>query len=184
MTVASSSRTGTFAGLSKRRVPPARLPPESEPLADLRHQAGHEATPRAFDRSPIDPRRVHYFDPAAHSVARIARPSFRTLRPPTCSFASDSSDVFDLKAPTESNRRPPPYHALLAATGRNRRQRFSLDFAVFAPERFATGCHRLQPRGSIRLHPSLSFLATFDGATALLPAAAGSVKTLLRRGSS
>ena len=33
------------------------------------------------------------------------------------------------------------------ATGR---QRFWLDLAIFAPGRFATGCHRLQPRGSIK----------------------------------
>jgi hypothetical protein len=46
-------------------------------------------------------------------------------------------------------------------------------------ERFATGCHRLQPRGSI--DPSLSCLATFDGATALLPAAAGSVNFVAAR---
>jgi hypothetical protein len=30
--------------------------------------------------SRTDRRRVHYLDPAADSVARIARPSFRTLR--------------------------------------------------------------------------------------------------------
>src|ERR671934_1082897 len=44
----------------------------------------------------------------------------------------------------------PPYHALRSATGRNRRQRFGRDFAVFAAARFATACHGLQPRGSIK----------------------------------
>jgi hypothetical protein len=51
---------------------------------------------------------------------------------------------------TDSNRRPPPYHVLLAATGRNPRQRFSLVFAVFGAVAFAAVCHRLQPRGSIK----------------------------------
>src|ERR671937_80420 len=50
----------------------------------------------------------------------------------------------------DSNRRPPPYHALQTATGGNRRQRFWLVFAVSAAIRFATDCHRLQPRGSIK----------------------------------
>src|SRR5439155_6202630 len=36
------------------------------------------------------------------------------------------------------------------ATGRNRRQRFSLVSAVFGAGRFAADCHRLQPRGSIK----------------------------------
>jgi hypothetical protein len=39
---------------------------------------------------------------------------------------------------------------LQSATGRNPRQRFWLVFAGPAPIRFATDCHRLQPRGSIR----------------------------------
>src|SRR2546430_7550007 len=51
---------------------------------------------------------------------------------------------------TDSNRRPPPYHALQTATGRSRRQRFWLVSAVLEPVRFATVCHRLQPRGSIK----------------------------------
>jgi hypothetical protein len=55
---------------------------------------------------------------------------------------------------TDSNRRPPPYHFGNAATGRNRRQRFSPVFAASVPSRFATDCHRLQPRGSIKA-PSL-----------------------------
>jgi hypothetical protein len=46
---------------------------------------------------------------------------------------------------TDSNRRPPPYHAVFAAIGRNPRQRFSHVRAVFALPAFATGCHRLRP---------------------------------------
>jgi hypothetical protein len=49
---------------------------------------------------------------------------------------------------TDSNRRPPPYHT--QATGRNPRQRFSPVSAVFGAAPFASGCHRLQPRGSIK----------------------------------
>src|SRR5919201_6123243 len=50
----------------------------------------------------------------------------------------------------DSNRGPPPYHALQSATGGNRRRRFRLVFAVSAAIRFATDCHRFQPRGSIK----------------------------------
>jgi hypothetical protein len=56
---------------------------------------------------------------------------------------------------TDSNRRPPPYHALLSATGRKPRQRFWRVSAVFERMRFATGCHRLQPRGSIKAPSSV-----------------------------
>jgi hypothetical protein len=59
----------------------------------------------------------------------------------------------------------PPYHALVAATGRNRRQRLWLDFPTFGRERFATGCHRLQPRRCIRLQLVLSVVATPAAAT-------------------
>jgi hypothetical protein len=51
---------------------------------------------------------------------------------------------------TDSNRRPPPYHALRSATGRNLRQRFWLVSEVFGRAALATDCHQLQPRGSIR----------------------------------
>src|SRR5687767_7590880 len=50
---------------------------------------------------------------------------------------------------TDSNRRPPPYHVIQSATGRNRWQRFWLVRAVFAAFPFATGCHWLRPLGSI-----------------------------------
>jgi hypothetical protein len=50
---------------------------------------------------------------------------------------------------TDSNRRPPPYHAIVAATGRNRRQRFSLDSAVFGRGPFASG---LPPVATTGLH--------------------------------
>ena len=58
--------------------------------------------------------------------------------------------IFSRSPLTDSNRRPPPYHALLSATGRNLRQPFSLGLAVSAPAAFATACYRLQPRGSIK----------------------------------
>jgi hypothetical protein len=44
----------------------------------------------------------------------------------------------------------PPYHGTPQATGCDPRQRFCLDFPGFWDGRFATGCHRLQPRGSIK----------------------------------
>ena len=51
---------------------------------------------------------------------------------------------------TDSNRRPPPYHQSSSATGRNPRQRFPLALASLGGGRFATDCHGLQPRGSIK----------------------------------
>ncbi|HEY4347327.1 MAG TPA: hypothetical protein VGM80_07030, partial [Gaiellaceae bacterium] len=44
----------------------------------------------------------------------------------------------------------PPYHVLRSATRRNPPQRFRLVSAALAVYRFATDCHRLHPRGSIR----------------------------------
>src|SRR5205823_5061290 len=51
---------------------------------------------------------------------------------------------------TDSNRRPPPYHGSSEATGGSRWQRIWLAFAVHGSSRFAGGCHRLQPPGSIK----------------------------------
>jgi hypothetical protein len=49
------------------------------------------------------------------------------------------------------------------AMGRNLRQRFSRDSAVLEAIGFATRCHRLQPRGSQRLHhPSSDKATTLD----------------------
>ena len=48
----------------------------------------------------------------------------------------------------------PSLPALVAATGRNPRQRFALVSVLFGPAALATACHRLQPRGSIKA-PSL-----------------------------
>jgi hypothetical protein len=61
---------------------------------------------------------------------------------------TESGDI--QRALRDSNLRPSPYHAIQAATGRNPRQRFWLVSALFAPQRFATGCHWLQPPGCIR----------------------------------
>jgi hypothetical protein len=49
---------------------------------------------------------------------------------------------------TDSNRRPPPYHFGVTATGRNPPQRFRLDFAALGAAAFANGCHWLRPLGS------------------------------------
>ena len=51
---------------------------------------------------------------------------------------------------TASNRRPPPYHAEVVATGGNQWQRFWLVCAVSRAFRVAIGCHWLHPRGSIK----------------------------------
>jgi hypothetical protein len=67
-----------------------------------------------------------------------------TEKPP---FAAASR--FQISPLTDSNRRPPPYHADPVATGRNRRQRFWLESAVLGASAFATGCHWLRPLCSI-----------------------------------
>src|ERR671934_774448 len=46
-----------------------------------------------------------------------------------------------------------PYHALLAATGGSPRQEFRLVSAGLATATSASGCHRLQPRGSVKAPP-------------------------------
>ncbi len=72
----------------------------------------------------------------------------------------------------DSNRRLPPYHGLRSAAGRNRWQRFWLVSPASAPVRFATGCHRLRPRGSIKAPffvaatgytPQIALVARHDG---------------------
>jgi hypothetical protein len=50
---------------------------------------------------------------------------------------------------SDSNRRPPPYHFGVTATGRNPRQRFRPIRVVFAAGPFAAGCQRLRPLCSI-----------------------------------
>jgi hypothetical protein len=72
--------------------------------------------------------------------AALGRPEYKRLR-----FAGPFQSPL-----TDSNRRPPPYHGTPSATGRNPRQPFSPAFAVSALPRFATDCHWLQPRGSIK----------------------------------
>jgi hypothetical protein len=52
---------------------------------------------------------------------------------------------------TDSNRRPPPYHGTSQATGGNRSQRIRLVSVASGPIRFATDCHWLRPRGSIKM---------------------------------
>jgi hypothetical protein len=70
---------------------------------------------------------------------------------PAPSFAPRSN------LPQREGRRPPTYHGLRSATGRNPRQRFWLDFAVVGVAPFATRCYWLRPLGSINA-PSLVLL--------------------------
>ena len=69
--------------------------------------------------------------------------------------------------------------AFLTRTGRNRRQRFWLVSGLSAPIRFATDCHRLQPRGSIKAPYSVvcishAFAAATEAQTALFKASSTS----------
>jgi hypothetical protein len=89
------------------------------------------------------------FRPAARQFSTSERPCSRTDPPylPPRWFIRGAGVVH--RALQDSNRRPPPFHALRSATGRNRRQRFWLVRAVFGARAFATGCHWLRPLGSI-----------------------------------
>src|SRR6184192_3414738 len=79
----------------------------------------------------------------------------RNQRPPPAGTTEPPAEQEETRSPlTDSNRRPPPYQTS-RATGRNPRQRFWRLFAALAPIRFATHCHRLQPRGSIRAPSSV-----------------------------
>src|SRR5439155_1494846 len=79
----------------------------------------------------------------------------RSLRPSPVKTTELAAKQAKTRSPlTDSNRRPPPYHALRSATARNPRQRFPYVLAASAPISFATDCDRLQPRGSIKA-PSL-----------------------------
>jgi hypothetical protein len=76
---------------------------------------------------------------------------------------------------TDSNRRPPPYHIAVSATGRNPRQRFWLVSALFSLGAFATVCRWLRPLGSTNAPSSKRVReALFEG-RALAAAPSGGV---------
>jgi hypothetical protein len=50
---------------------------------------------------------------------------------------------------TDSNRRPPPYHAIQTATGGSQWQRFGASSSHFPAFRVPNVCHRLRPLCSI-----------------------------------
>src|SRR2546430_13928626 len=56
----------------------------------------------------------------------------------------------DLPQRVAAHRRRPAYHGTSPASGRNAWQRISLVSTVSGTIAFATSCHRLQPRGSIK----------------------------------
>src|SRR5262245_22368495 len=84
--------------------------------------------------------------PSSSVAATIEREKARICR----SF-SEPSDGLEPSTPSLPCAR--------LTTGRNQRQRFSLVSAVSGAVRFATGCHRLRPRGSIK---APSFVANED----------------------
>jgi ribonuclease HI len=86
--------------------------------------------------------------------------SIPTARWRSCKFARNNKRRFAafLQSPlTDSNRRPPPYHFGVVATGGNPRQRILLVLAVFADSPFAADCHWLRLLGSTNA-PSLGDL--------------------------
>src|SRR5262245_15099192 len=102
----------------------------AEPLrmTEVPYQIGQTAICREFSTPP---------EPACDSTCEplLDQEGLAYLqKPPFCRYLSPLPD---------SNRGPPPYH------GRSPRQRFWLVWAVCQAVGFATGCHRLQPRGSI-----------------------------------
>jgi hypothetical protein len=78
---------------------------------------------------------------------------------PTAARGSRTTKIKDRPPPSQrgnhslvpaSGRNAPPYHGTSKATGGSRRQRIWLVLAFTGPGRFASGCDRLQPRGSIK----------------------------------
>jgi hypothetical protein len=90
-----------------------------------------------------------------HERANVVRTSDRARKCPrvtdVCCVDNRVSDPRTIRRSplTDSNRRPPPYHAPRSATSGNPRQGFWLVGAVSAAIPFATGCHRLRPLCSI-----------------------------------
>ena len=78
---------------------------------------------------------------------------------------------------TDSNRRPPPYHA----GHRNPRQRFCLISAVFGVALFATRCHRLRPLCSINAPSRVVGAGYAEGAMLSRPAAVSLASRRLRK---
>jgi hypothetical protein len=135
---------------------------------------------RARSRMPVATQTVeHSFWPFTRRAQNLKAPesapststlenlqSGRVKKAPACgAFASPLPD---------SNRRPPPYHGTSHATGRNRGQRFWLVLPVLWGLPFATGCQRLQPRGSIKApcpvprRPAFDSLSSWRGSGAAI----------------
>jgi hypothetical protein len=124
--------TSTACSRSRAGASHARLRPRS---------AG--STYRARAREAGDRGRGCVRSLPPHALDRASGPERRS--PGLRGFAEPSSGL---------EPETPPYHALDSATGGNAPQRFRLNSAAFGGTAFATGCHRLQPRGSIKA-PSL-----------------------------
>jgi len=87
-------------------------------------------------------------------VVKRSRPAWRRrvdplINPPILRTKPNLRTPHVLQSPlTDSNRRPPPYHAIQTATGGSRWQRFragSSRFPASATRTFATGCARSVP---------------------------------------
>ncbi|TML56880.1 MAG: cyclic nucleotide-binding domain-containing protein, partial [Actinobacteria bacterium] len=105
--------------------------------------------------------------------AEVARKGKKLATRGAGEFFGEIALVSNLPPLTDSNRRPPPYHALVVAVGRNPRQRFWLVCADFAATRFASGCYRLQPRGSIKAPSRVSRSGNMPRGRAQAPLCSG-----------
>src|SRR5215210_5592995 len=132
--------------LSRARLQRATVSPEDtvlrgEEVARLGRCKGLRVPVRVADHASIVPGASDF--PSAFENGRLAA-SFGNGEHRKALYPAA------LRSPlTDSNRRPPPYHFGVVATGGNPRQRISLAFAVFADIPFAAGCHQLRPLCSI-----------------------------------
>ena len=65
----------------------------------------------------------------------------------------------------DSNRRPPPYHAIQTAAGGNARQRFPVSSSHFGASGGPNLCHPLRPSVPQLFHPNRPKTPTLDAAT-------------------
>src|SRR5687767_8709968 len=113
----------------------------------------------------VPPRRVRRRRETSLCVARAVEVSEMCPRvQQTNNTKSANLQVCCLSPLTDSNRRPPPYHLTVTATGGKPRQQIWLVSAVPAAARFAADCHWLHLLGSTNapslLAPPFSLLAT------------------------
>jgi hypothetical protein len=152
---------GTIRPYDLRHSFVSLLTAEGRNIVEVARQAGHSPSMaldtygHVFDALDGDKRR-----PAEKVIrkarAKVIRKSRCTLGAPLrgrcCLRRERNSAICGAFQEPSDGLEPstPPYHGTSPASGRNAWQRISLVSTVSGTIAFATGCHRLQPRGSIK----------------------------------